>query len=259
MVPVPLSGTGFTCNHNQTHMKYLYISSIIITLLSIPMNAYAFSDVNTSHPNYIAITTLNSQGVIQGYGDNTFKPDQPVNRVEALKIIMKGSNISVPETCNSSSFPDISIGDWYCPYIEKAKSMGILSGYPDGTFKPSNTLNKVENLKILLNANGFESTNVTVIASPYADVSKSEWYAPYVEFAKDTNLVDDSENFYPSGGMTRGTLVEAMYRLQSVDIEAAYGQIDTEIPELALDDFGDLGDMLDDFDNDMEDFMDDLE
>jgi hypothetical protein len=83
-------------------------------LLSLPVSAAAvFSDVSSNHPHFEAIMALHDQGVIEGYSNNTFRPEQSVNRAEALKIILLGSNVLVPEIQPQPIFPDVVHGVWY--------------------------------------------------------------------------------------------------------------------------------------------------
>lgn len=179
------------------------------------VNTTAFVDVSLSHPNATAITYLKAHGVISGYPDGTFKPDQVVNRAEALKIILLGSGETVEASIDLEPFRDVPRTEWYATYVAKAKALGIIEGYPDGTFKADQTVNLVENLKILLLAQKVDLSTIVVTENPYADAMMDQWYAKYVMYAKMKNLIDaDSQNMiYPAQGMTRGKLAEAMYRL----------------------------------------------
>lgn len=172
-----------------------------------------FSDVPSSHPNYSAIMDLKTKGIISGYPDGTFKPEQVVNRVEALKIILLGSSVTVPDASGTAEFSDTSANEWYAKYLIKAKSLQIVGGYPDGTFKPTQTVNLVENLKMLINTKGISLANITVNENPYTDAMKDQWYAKYVQYAKNMQwLTPDSKNMiFPSQGMTRAKLAQLLY------------------------------------------------
>lgn len=201
----------------------IVLSLFAVTLLTGGLfpSAFAatgFTDVGAAHPNYEAITELQELGVIQGYPDGTFKPEQVVNRVEALKIILGGSGIDVSQAIGAASFSDTSVTEWYAKYLKKAVDLNIVQGYPDGTFKPAQTVNLVESLKILLNTNKVDFSATTLSGNPYADAYADQWYSMYVQYAKDNSLIDaDSQNrVYPDGGMTRAKLAEAMYRLMQL-------------------------------------------
>lgn len=198
------------------------IGILAALLMSISVNtAFAadtlntFTDVSTSHPNYTAIMGLKTRGVISGYADGTFKPDQPVNRVEALKMILLGAGITSSADHTTASFKDTSTSEWYAQYLNKAVELNVVGGYPDGTFKPTQTVNLAENLKMLLLAQTVDLSNINPTVDPYADTPKAEWYAKYVQYAKDKKLIDaDSSNkVYPSQAMTRGKLAETMFRV----------------------------------------------
>jgi len=206
---------------NSFITKSLLILSIIATIqpamAESAVNAQAFSDVSASSPYYAAITDLKTRGIISGYPDGTFKPDQAVNRVEALKIILGAAKIEIPTDAamGLAGFDDVDGSQWYAPYLRKALSMGIVQGYPDATFRPTQTVNLVENLKILIKTENIDVSQIPDFAKPYNDAEMNAWYSQYVEYANEKNLItaDSKGNIYPNQGMTRGKLAELLYRL----------------------------------------------
>lgn len=177
----------------------------------------AFTDVPSTHPNYEAINNLKFNGVIEGYPDGTFKPDKVVNRVEVLKMVLEGLEVPEPSNWIAPDFSDVDLFAWYGGYLQKAYTLGMVEGYADGTFKPDQTVNLVENLKLLVEAADVEVSD-NVAENPFNDAPKDEWYAKYVQYAKDKNLVEPDQNFniYPAKGMTRGDFAETLYRLRTV-------------------------------------------
>lgn len=204
-------------------MKKLFTKLIGLTfILGFGITAYAlqtptFSDVSSTHPHYEAITNLKFNGVIEGYPDGTFKPDQPVNRVEVLKMIFEGLETDNPESLNSPTFSDTDLNAWYGEYLKKAYTLGMVEGYQDGTFKPAQTVNLVENLKLILEAAKVDLPT-DIPENPYNDTPKTEWYAKYVQHSKNLNLLDpdESDNVYPGKEMTRGDFAEVLWRLRTV-------------------------------------------
>ncbi len=207
-------------------MKHFLAGMILGVLAIMPLSAASaqspstFNDVPLSHPNFEAITDLKTRGIIDGYPDGSFKPEQAVNRVEALKIITLGAELEpLPRQDGIDAviadFSDIDQNAWYMQYLNRAVTDNIVTGYPDGSFKPEQTVNLVENLKMLLLANSIDTSATTVSENPYADTPKDEWYAKYVMYAKEKNLIgaDPQNNVFPAQGMTRAKLAETMYRL----------------------------------------------
>lgn len=200
----------------------LFLLTATVTLLTTALAqtpvSQPFSDINQYSKYYRAAVELKNRGVIQGYEDGSFKPDQKVNRAETLKILLLGSGITlIPE--HGLPFPDTGSGSWYGDYVQTALDLSYVQGYPDGSFKPGQTINKVESLKMLTKIN---KTDLPVITDSekalFQDTpltAETMWYQPYVFYATQTNILDPKNifTFDPAGSMTRGELIETMYRL----------------------------------------------
>ncbi|MFH1284609.1 MAG: S-layer homology domain-containing protein [Candidatus Peregrinibacteria bacterium] len=182
--------------------------------IEAPEVQVSFSDVPENSLYFAAISYLASEGIVNGYSDGTFRPDQVVSRVEALKFIFEG----IKEILSSGNipFPDVSVSEWYGKYLYTAYNKGVVDGYPDGTFRPTNTVNKAEFYKILFNGMGVD-VNPNVTAAPFSDVSKDAWFAPYVAYAKQLGIIDSNiKELHPENGMTRGEVAYAIYKLMLV-------------------------------------------
>jgi len=118
----------------------------------------------SGHRYRTSIENLVEMKVIGGYPDGSFKPENPVNRAEALKIILQGlrsmqaqdgeSAFVMPQGFNM--FSDLKSDEWYATYVAEGVDKKIINGYPDGTFKGGNTVNLSEALKMALQAYGAE-------------------------------------------------------------------------------------------------------
>jgi len=194
------------------------ILTLLIFTLSVvgfsPSTHAEFSDLDPEHPYYESILALEKTGTIEGYDDGTFRADAPVNRAEALKIILLGSGIQVPNDVTTSPFPDVSSETWYAPIVSQAKLLEIVRGDADtGLFRPGDTINLAEIFKILLESN---QRDVHMPDNgPYADVPVESWFAGYFEYAKKLKLLPQSsyDNVYPNQLVTRGLMADLMYQL----------------------------------------------
>jgi inhibitor of cysteine peptidase len=158
-----------------------------------------FSDVPTGGLNTDAITYLKGTGVISGYPDGSYKPSGEINRAEFTKIVVGSLYTDVK---GKNCFPDVKT-QWFAPYVCKAKSLGIIEGNPDGTFKPSESIKFSEAAKIITNAYKL---------NPGA--SGTEWFKPYVtalEAKKDIPLSVD----YFDQNVKRDEMAEMIYRLKA--------------------------------------------
>ena len=137
------------------------------------------------------ITELADKGIISGYPDGTFKPEKLVNRAEALKIILASKNHLEKEKglgdeinfsdygTSGGMFRDVRSSDWFDEYIGYAKEEGIVGGYSDGTFKPDQTVNLAEALKITFG----------VYKIPLWQGETDPWYKKYMDKGYELGLI----------------------------------------------------------------------
>ena len=136
----------------------------------------AFTDVGTDRPEYASVEQLASAGVLSGYGDGTFRPDEPVTRSEMVTSLCRLMGV---DQVTALAFPDVGAEHWAMGSVAAAMASGWLSGYQDGGFYPDAPLTRAEAAVLLNRARG-ESPNKTAIdlacpASPYQDVPQDFW------------------------------------------------------------------------------------
>ena len=107
-----------------------------------------FSDLPSSNWAYSYVGYLFCNGVVSGYSDGTFRPTAIINRAQAAKmlVIAKGWTLVNPP---NPTFPDMPSDNWAYGYVETAVSHGIIGGYDDGTFRPSDPLTRALLSKML--------------------------------------------------------------------------------------------------------------
>ncbi len=176
-----------------------------------------FPDVADHSEHSVAVEYLKLNNIIGGYPDGSFQPDKTINRAEALKIVFLARKLLRGDesiSLQKINFPDVKASDWYYPYVQKAFSLNVVQGYTDGSFKPANEITASESLKIIEKTLITNFNEPAVSTSPYSDVSTSAWYAPYVEYAKNRQLIEGrSDNSYmPERKMSRVEFAEAIFR-----------------------------------------------
>lgn len=171
-----------------------------------------FSDLSSLDPDYDAILFLFENNIVQGYEDGTFRSSNEINRAELLKILVESKGVTPFVGTYNNCFSDVD-SEWFASYVCFAKSAGWIDGYPDGSFQPAKTINKVEALKMLLNSQSIEIPE-SVTAFTFEDVNNVSWYAPYVAVAKELGITNEQPTaFHPDSLMTRGKVSGYMYRL----------------------------------------------
>ncbi|MFA6305278.1 MAG: S-layer homology domain-containing protein [Candidatus Gracilibacteria bacterium] len=175
-----------------------------------------FTDVDFNTKNAEAIAFLKSVNIISGYPDGSFKPADPLNRAELLKILVnsalpEGEGDKIDTTKYKNCFPDVK-EEWFAKYVCLAKEKGWVSGYPDGTFKAANNINKAEAMKMLLEI--FEITPITPKTKPFSDVNITDWFSKYIATARNIGVLEETGKIYgPAALITRGGISENIYRL----------------------------------------------
>lgn len=183
-------------------------------------NNLMFGDVDKQNENFNAIYYLYNTGVIEGYEAKDakyreYKPANKINRAEFLKLIMEGTG-KAKKASYESCFPDVKGDKWYTTYVCQAKEEGIVKGYPDGTFKPEQTINEAEALKILGELLDWELESA---------IKEDPWYKPYYDFAATRNIVPvEKVDTY----MTRADIAEMIFRNAQVD-ELKVKEFDTKL------------------------------
>ena len=96
-----------------------------------------------------AISTLTNMGIINGYEDGTFRPNNPITRAELTKMAVSFFSSADQYFGKTPSFSDVPANAWYTRFIAAAEALGLINGYPDGTFRPTNYITRAETCTIV--------------------------------------------------------------------------------------------------------------
>ncbi len=167
-------------------------------------------------------------------------------RAELLKMLFKTLNVDV-STYDAKLFSDTPEGEWYTQYVIAGRARGTINGYPDGTFKPGQCVNRVEAIKMaILEFNDGKIPRVAGMYSDPYDIYKlfkdndNPWWKPYYISAISSNTIGTehfpkiepywsgvlySFNFGPGEAMARKEAAEMLYRMKALkdNNETFYG------------------------------------
>lgn len=189
-------------------MRTTQLLAASVALLTPVIALAAFRDVPLDSPYANAIAYVQSQRIVSGYSDGTFRPNNSINRAEFTKIVV-GSIVTAPdiEGCNKSddgpALSDVPKSSWFVDYVCTARKRGIISGYPDGTFKPDQPINTAEAAKIVVKTFGFTVATQDPV-----------WYRPYLQVLKTKDALPDAASS-PDHQITRGEMAEIIYRIKN--------------------------------------------
>ena len=131
-----------------------------MSLVTVSAGAKDFSD-DDSITYQEAVDVISEIGVVDGYPGGDFKPTDVLTRGAAAKIICNlilGPTTAAALNATSAPFSDVPTTNEFSGYIAYCAQNGIISGYADGTFRPSAGLTGYAFMKMLLGALGYDST-----------------------------------------------------------------------------------------------------
>lgn len=182
----------------------IIVTALLLCLALFPPNSSAQSKFKDIPDNYWAkkeIEELVSKGIIDGYPDGNFKPEQYVTRAQTAIIIGKTMQIDTKYRPNPG-FADVKSKDAAYPYIAALVERGIFSKRKK--FNPNNPLTREQLAKILVEAFALQGTTKT----EFRDVPKNHWAYKYINTLVSTGITTGktSDKFDPTGKVTRAQI-----------------------------------------------------
>lgn len=127
---------------------------VLTLLLTLGLAGQAFATFTDVTDVASEIDQVVAAGLMQGYPDGTFRPNDYVTRAEFAKVAVLAWQQVNDETlagaATTNSFSDVKADAWYTENIERAVALGLMQGYPDGTFRPGSDISAAEVLTVLL-------------------------------------------------------------------------------------------------------------
>lgn len=158
----------------------MILSVAVLFFASIP--AMAYPDVDESHWAYPQINILTEKGVIVGYPDGTFKPDENVTRAEFAAMAIRALGQEHTKVVQPVHFTDIDESHWAYSDIQKALYFDLVSCDKNGElFRPDDSVSRAESLTVAVNALTTETITMAkakeVLGKKYIDTQAiPEWF-----------------------------------------------------------------------------------
>lgn len=187
------------------NVKSYYNSTGINYELSANINTVTrFKDVQITHPNYKEISVIRELGIITGYNDNTFRPNELIKRRHlAAMIIRSGANLH--EDKSNTYFKDVPTAHPNYDDILAIYRAGIIDGTfinSQRYFKPEANVTRAHLAKIIVNAYQLDENKAKVIQ--FKDINKQDWYYPYAKILASHGItLDNANTFKPNQPVSR--------------------------------------------------------
>lgn len=194
------------------------LSAIALSIMTpaivapVPFQAEAastkFKDVPTTNPYYDMILAMNQKGIIKGYQDGTFKPDQRITRQHAAALISRA--VTLPKTVKAKTFKDVSSKHTYAKEIQALQTAGIIQPDAKGNFYPEKLLTRGEMAKILAVAFSMTSKGPAPLRDVTSKTPNKEAIEALYAYGITTGYKDGT--FKPNETVSRAHYAVFMYR-----------------------------------------------
>jgi len=190
----------------KKRVAILTVLCMVLTLAPSPAFAATASDIS-GHWAEGTIQSWVDNGLIKGYPDGTFKPDNNITRAEFITLVNRAFEYTKTAPI---SFTDVNQNAWYASAIGVAVEAGYISGYPDGTMKPENPISREEAATIIMRIKNLVANPAAV--SVYTDASSITWGKGEVGAVTAAKIMQGypDGSFMPRGLITRAETVIAL-------------------------------------------------
>lgn len=182
-------------------------AALLLQSLIVPATSYA-GDLTTDEKANL----LNQMYLLTGDG-TSYQLDKALKRSEAAAFMVKALGVQNYVLQNKAmysktSFKDVVSSEWYAPYVGYCIQNGIITGFPDGTFKPSENLSEKAFFSMLLKALGYSSSDFT-----WDNINRK---ALEVGITKDVTYAFKTED---NSSYLRAGVVDSLYNALSLKVK----------------------------------------
>lgn len=114
----------------------------------IETTANDFTDVNADDWFNVTVSSLANMGVVKGYEDGSFRPNEPITRAEFAAIAVRFFD-AFEAKYEPGTFIDVTGDEWFADAIAAAEELGLIGGYEDGSVRPNNNITRAETCAIV--------------------------------------------------------------------------------------------------------------
>ena len=193
----------------------------LILAISMVMSMFTFSFAGSTLKDVVdtdyeaAVEALVELGIVNGYEDGTYRPEQNVSRAEMAKLLVVAAGLEPAAKLaeGATKFADVN-GGWASGYVNVASEYGYVMGDPDGNFRPDDTVSYAEAATMALRVLGYKS----VVEA------KGTWPTNYIAKAEDLKLLEDITFSSYSDGAARGNVAILIWNMLTTKMWTVVGE-----------------------------------
>ncbi len=200
---------------------------ILALVLSLGCVVYAFTDVDLNNKELSsAVDIMTKFGILNGYGDGTFRPFNEITRAEFSKVIIETIMTAETVSGDETKFKDVRETHWAKDYIYLSRKLGIVNGMTVDTFEPESNITYEQAIKMIVAALGYNKQAG----------ERGGWPDGYIEVAKNLGITNGL-TFDRAANATRADVVLMLNNALKIEyyILTPVGEIiETKLSDMTL-------------------------
>lgn len=194
------------------------VFGVIVTAVPVTTNAAgtSFTDVKPTLDHYDSIMNLAGRGIVKGYSDGTYRPDNKLTRGQASKILALALKLDTKNVKNPG-FKDVDKANSFYKFVAALENAGLISGFEDNTFKPNASMTRAHMAKTI--DLGFKLEGKSTV-NPFRDVNNSAWYVDHVKALVNNKVTKGktATTFDPNSSITRAQMASFVVRTENIEV-----------------------------------------
>lgn len=196
---VTVARTALDANYRATYTFTMPDEDVDITVRFVLHGSSYFTDVRTDMWCYDAVTFVADRGYFKGMTETLFAPNMNMNRGMFVTVLGRIANVDVTQYTQDSKFSDVNNNAYYAPYVQWGVENGIVKGFADGTFRPTELITR-EQMAALMHrfcvVQGYDlSVDNANFMDRYTDLDKiGAWAYDDVEWVVSVGLMRGKTN-----------------------------------------------------------------
>ena len=184
--------------------------AMMLSVMVMSTGAVTITDADDISPQYAeAAEVLTGMGIINGYEDDSFQPQQLITRAEVSTLIYRAATADVNNghpglTAGANLFDDVNEDDWFAGYVNYCADAKYIKGYEDDTFRADNNVTGYEVLAMILRAVGYDKNN---------EFTGLSWTIQVASTATELGMLENLDNSVSlAAPATREVVAELIFR-----------------------------------------------
>ena len=189
--------------------------AMLLSVMVMGTGAVTLTDSEDISPQYReAAEVLTGMGIINGYEDDSFKPQQSITRAEVATMIYRAATSDVTDSqtglyVDYDKFTDVTADDWYAGYVNFCGNAELIKGFEDDSFRATENVTGYQVLAMILRAIGYDQNG---------EFTGTGWEIRTASTAQGLGILKNVQEATLGSAATRELVAELIFQAMNVDM-----------------------------------------